>query len=134
MLQYIVVTPHRGEFPDPITLQCGDALCVGERYEGTEGWDGWYFCTVPGRPGGWVPEQLIARQPDGTGRALADYCARELDVDPGEVLRGSRTLNGWLWCHRAGQGPDASGWVPLMHLQADAAAGAADHAAPLHRA
>ena len=44
--------------------------------------------------------------------------ARELDVDEGDVLIGSRTLNGWLWCHRLSQAPAEAGWVPLAHLQA----------------
>lgn len=36
-MNYIVTTTHRSEFPHPITLLRGQALVVGERYEGPEG-------------------------------------------------------------------------------------------------
>lgn len=117
-MKYTVVQSHRTEFPDPITLKSGEPLSVGERYEGPEGWEDWYFCTTPSHAGGWVPRQCIAQGADGTARAAEDYCARELDVDAGEVLVGTRALNGWLWCHRPGQTPADAGWVPLAHLRA----------------
>lgn len=47
--------------------------------------------------------------------ATEDYCARELDVDPGQLLRGQRTLNGWAWCVPEAGDP---GWVPLEKLRA----------------
>jgi hypothetical protein len=115
-LKYTVIQAHRTEYPDPITLQAGEPLSVGERYEGPEGWEDWYFCTTPRHAGGWVPRQRIERGADGQGRALADYCARELDVDAGEVLIGLEALNGWLWCHRPAQTPAEAGWVPMAHL------------------
>lgn len=114
-MKYIVTTPHRSEYPDPITLNAGDALVVGEKYDGPEGWDGWLFCTTPGHAGGWVPEQVIERHADGTGRALEDYSARELNVDAGEALAGVRTLNGWAWCQRHASAE--AGWVPLANLR-----------------
>jgi hypothetical protein len=48
-MRYLVVAPHRSEFPHPITLARGQALQVGERYEGAEGWDDWYLCEAPTR-------------------------------------------------------------------------------------
>lgn len=115
-LQYIVIATHRSEYPDPITLSAGQPLHVGEKYEGPEGWDNWYFCTVFGQAGGWVPAQVIAFGADGSGRATEAYCARELDVDPGERLHGTRALNGWVWCERLAS--TEAGWVPTSHLQA----------------
>ncbi|MDN7142097.1 hypothetical protein KC131_15730 [Pseudomonas sp. JQ170] len=108
-MKYIVVEPHRSEYPEPISFAKGAALTIGERYEGAEGWDNWYFCTTPGHAGGWVPGQVIERLQGERGRALEDYCARELDVDPGERLEGGRQLNGWVWCSKG----DQAGWVPL---------------------
>lgn len=115
-LQYIVIATHRSEYPDPITLVAGQPLQVGEKYEGPEGWDNWYFCTASGQPGGWVPAQVIAFDPDGSGHATEAYCARELDVDPGDRLLGARTLNGWVWCERRESAE--AGWVPISHLRA----------------
>lgn len=58
-MRYLVVAPHRSEFPHPITLARGQALQVGERYEGAEGWDDWYLCEAADQAPGWVPAQVI---------------------------------------------------------------------------
>lgn len=114
-MKFVAVTQHRSEFPQPITFAKGAALVVGECYAGEEGWDNWYFCSTPGQCSGWVPGQVIERLHGDQGRALEDYCARELSVDPGEHLLGTRQLNGWVWCEKA----DAEqGWVPLQVLRA----------------
>lgn len=112
---YVATASHRSEYPDPIVLKQGDALIVGERYDGSEGWDDWYFCSTSAHAGGWVPAQVIARQADGSGHATEDYTARELDVDAGDVLVGGRVLNGWVWCRR--DSPAGEGWVPLLAVQ-----------------
>ncbi|KUZ94120.1 ligand-binding protein SH3 [Burkholderia ubonensis] len=116
-MNYVVTMPHRSEYPNPIRLNKGDPFVIGEKDQGPEGWDNWFFCTAPGQAGGWVPLQVIERLADGTGRALEDYTARELDVDAGETLIGLRTLNGWVWCER--RSCDDAGWVPLRNLEVD---------------
>ncbi|MFZ0156308.1 SH3 domain-containing protein [Pseudomonas sp.] len=114
-MKFIALSSHRNEYPEPITLAKGDLLAIGERYSGDEGWDNWYFCTTPGQLGGWVPDQVLERLDEGHGRALEDYCARELEVDPGDRLEGGRQLNGWVWCCRTRDG--VAGWVPLAVVQ-----------------
>lgn len=111
---YCVVRAHRSEFPNPITFCKGAPLVVGEEYEGSEGWGNWFLCHTPGQEAGWVPGQLIESLGNSAARALDDYTARELNVDEGEILTGSRILNGWLWCQKSGQ-PE-QGWVPLANL------------------
>lgn len=112
---YVVGKDHTSEYPEPITLEKGAPLCVGEAYRGPEGWDNWLFCESPGQKGGWVPAQIIEIVNDKAGRALEDYTARELNVRRGDLLLGSRILNGWVWCEKAGH-PE-SGWVPLGNLE-----------------
>ena len=114
-MDYVTVGEHRSEYPEPISFARGALLSIGEKYEGPEAWNDWYFCEVPGRPGGWVPGQIIERTGAGRGRALEDYTAKELDVDRGDRLTGCRTMNGWVWCSRAADGE--SGWVPVEVLQ-----------------
>jgi len=53
--RYLVIQDHTSEYPEPITFEKGAPLTVGEKYEGPEGWDNWFFCESPGRKGGWVP-------------------------------------------------------------------------------
>lgn len=119
--QYLVLQDHSSEYPEPITFRKGAPLSVGERYEGPEGWEDWFFCETPGQQGGWVPAQIIEYIGEGEGttrtaRAREDYTARELDVRAGDLLLGSRILNGWSWCETPNGA--ASGWVPLAKLGA----------------
>ncbi|PKM20284.1 MAG: hypothetical protein CVV11_01850 [Gammaproteobacteria bacterium HGW-Gammaproteobacteria-15] len=113
--RYIVVSSHKSEFPKPITFKKGDLLLVDEEYSGSEGWDNWYLCTTPGQEPGWVPGQIIERLENSHSRALEDYTAKELNVLEGELLIGSRVLNGWLWCEKTVS--TESGWVPLENVK-----------------
>jgi hypothetical protein len=113
--QYLVIQDHTSEYPEPITFEKGAPLTVGEKYEGPEGWENWLFCESPGQKGGWVPAQIIEIVNDKAARAREAYTARELNVRQGDVLLGSKTLNGWVWCKRPGSAE--SGWVPLSCLQ-----------------
>lgn len=113
--QYHVIRDHTSEYPEPITFVRGASLTVGERYKGPEGWDDWFFCETPGQKGGWVPVQIIETVNDKIARAREDYTARELNVREGDLLLGTRTLNGWVWCISIDS--LASGWVPLANLQ-----------------
>ena len=73
-----------------------------------------YADALPLQQPGFVPAPVIGRDAQGDALATADYCARELDVNPGQRLRGLRTLNGWAWCMpEAGE----AGWVPLEKVR-----------------
>ena len=113
--RYLVIQDHTSEYPEPITFEKGAPLSVGEKHEGPEGWENWIFCESPGQKGGWVPAQIIEIITDKTARAREDYTARELDVQKGELVIGTRVLNGWVWCEKSGS--SESGWVPLEILQ-----------------
>ena len=114
-MQYIVIQDHTSEFPAPITLEKGELLTVGEKYEGPEGWENWIFCEAQGKTGGWVPAQIIEVGADNVACALEAYTALELNVRKGELLHSSKKLNGWVWCKKCGS--SESGWVPLENLQ-----------------
>lgn len=109
-----VTVMHRSAYPRPITFEAGAVLTTGERYVGDEGWENWLWCSTADATGGWVPAQLLALASDNTARALETYTARELDVDPGDVVHVLRELNGWAWCRRTHD--QASGWVPIRNL------------------
>ena len=113
--QYLVIQGHTSEYPEPLTFEKGAPLTVGEKYEGPEGWDNWFFCQSPGQKGGWVPAQIIENVNVKNSRALEDYTAKELNVQEGDLLLGSRTLNGWVWCEKPGS--LESGWVPCLCLR-----------------
>jgi len=52
---------------------------------------------------------------DGYAMMLEDFTNRELDVVEGQILKGERQLNRWLWAARTSDG--ATGWVPLANIQ-----------------
>lgn len=114
-MNYLVIKAHRSEFPNPISFKKGALIIAGEKYDGPEDWEDWYYCTIPGHESGWVPRQIIERTEGDAGQALEDYTAMELDVDEGDVLTGARILNGWVWCRNAAA--SIEGWVPLENLQ-----------------
>lgn len=112
-----VITAHHSEFPDPIAFTKGTALTVGAKYAGPEGWDNWYFCTLPTHSGGWVPSQIIDRtsHTPSQGVALEDYTAQELNVRLGDMVAVLKNLNGWMWCKNLLT--QQSGWVPAASLE-----------------
>jgi hypothetical protein len=115
MKKYLVIQDHTSEYPEPITFAKGTPLVVGEKYTGPEGWDNWLFCDTAGQKGGWVPAQLIEITDGKIARAREDYTARELNVQKGDLLIGSRAMNGWVWCMNPAN--SESGWVPLANLE-----------------
>lgn len=114
-MKYIAIKNHRSEFPEPITFAKGDHLQIGEEYKGPEDWDNWHFCTTTNHQEGWVPAQIIKWTDTGNGIATQDYTARELDVNEGDELSASKSINGWAWCCRLSD--QQTGWVPLEILQ-----------------
>ena len=114
-VRFTATDRHISEYPDPLSFTRGTSLIIHERYVGKEGWDDWFYCTIPGRTGGWVPGQLLARSEETyRGIAKEDYTARELEVEKGDEVAGLRSLNGWMWCERLSDGQP--GWVPLALL------------------
>lgn len=113
--KFVVTEPHRSEYPSPITFEKGAPLRIGEKYSGSENWEDWYFCSTPRQKDGWVPGQVIEWIDDNSGIAKEAYTAKELNVDAGEVVIGSKELNGWIWCRRISQPEE--GWVPLKNIR-----------------
>ena len=80
-----------------------------ESYAGPENWENWMFCHEEYNRKGWVPEQIIRKDMNGTGIIIKQYTAKELNVNIGERLIGLEELNEWVWC----EGRDGEkGWVP----------------------
>lgn len=115
--QFKATGVHISEYPDPINFAKGTPLLIHDKYEGDEGWENWYFCVIPEHSGGWVPGQLIEWSDDRHhGTSKESYSARELNVSTGDILTGTREMNGWVWCLRSSD--QKEGWVPKSLLQA----------------
>ncbi|MDP7980631.1 SH3 domain-containing protein [Bacillus sp. WLY-B-L8] len=113
-MNYVVIQKYRTNYPNPISLVQGQSFIIGDKYNGPEKWDNWYFCiTVDKNSSGWVPAQLI--QWKGTeGIAKGNYTAKELNVDEDEHLVGLKELNGWIWQRVLTL---EKGWVPKENVK-----------------
>ncbi|PEB51888.1 hypothetical protein CON65_15205 [Bacillus pseudomycoides] len=115
-MKYIAIWPHVSNYRDPICLEKGDMVLIGKKYAGPENWDNWVYCHEErNNREGWVPEQLIQRNADGTGFILEGYTAKELNIEVGEILIGLHEWNGWIWCGNLEK--EAEGWVPKQNLK-----------------
>lgn len=88
-----VIKRHTGEFPDPIVISQGDKLAAGEKYQGPEDWNNWYFRETRARTGGRAPGQLVQWPGHGEGEALEDYSAEEMNVGAGETGEAGDRFN-----------------------------------------
>lgn len=114
-MNYEVIEAHESNYPNPITIKKGTKVKVGDKYNGPENWEKWRYCyTLDNRTEGWVPEQLLVIENE-YGIILEDYTAKELNVEKGEIIKGMRELNGWLWCIKIIDGDE--GWLPKEKLR-----------------
>ncbi len=105
-----VLSAYQRAYADPIRMQAGEALSLGDK---KSEWPGWIWCTSRDGKSGWVPAKYVERQ-GNAGVALCDYDAAELSVRAGQVLSLGQAESGWVWCmNPEGQ----SGWVPLECLE-----------------
>lgn len=104
--QYRVTQTHTPGNDQPLRAQCGERFSYERR---PTSWAGWLWCWQPGGRAGWVPEAWVSIE--GTECVFQrDYEARELRVEPGEVLQGLLVEAGWLQARRSS---GETGWVPL---------------------
>jgi len=113
-MRYRVTEGRISEFPDPIVLTQGESVELGERSQSQE-WPNWIWCKA-GAKAGWVPEQIIEVQKEGTGLVLASYTAHELTIKQGDIILSDKELNGWVFGYTEGR-PDEHGWVPLENVE-----------------
>lgn len=108
-----VTASHRPPPGEPIVLKKGDLVEVGREFTEDPEWPDWIECTSEDNRKSWVPKQFI-EQTGKKGRAICDYSAKELSVDPGEMLRVIKSLNGWAWAENAA---GETGWLPIRNIE-----------------
>ena len=113
-MKYRVIKTRKSECQNLVIIFKGDKLIVGEKYNECEDWGDWYFCEVQNHIKGRVPKQVIKWLSRNEGEALANYFAKEMSVEVGELLIGTQALNGWIWCQNFSS--QEEGWVPLENL------------------
>lgn len=105
-----VIEEHRNEFLNPISLNEGDEVIIGN--EDSE-YIGWVFCTaIKSNISGWVPKQLIKGNYADGGVVTEDYSAIELNVTTNQMVIIKKEVNEWAWCFNG----ETHGWLPLNKL------------------
>ena len=112
---YTVIQQYEDSNPDPIILNTGDVVQLGEEYKEDAAWPNWIRC-ISKKTGksGWTPLQILQINGE-TAVATTNYTAKEMTVTVGDVVTGHHELNGWLWCVRASE--KQNGWVPKNCLK-----------------
>ena len=106
----VVIEDNDPTYPDPIQVDRGDPLIVGE--EDSE-YPGWIWCENQYGKRGWVPDDCIETL-GSESRARYDYSAVELRARQGERLVSIESKYGWVLCSNSdGQ----RGWLPLTKVR-----------------
>lgn len=122
MKKYIVVEKWIESYENPIVLKKGESVTVDLSVkESDPEWIDWVWCIADNGMTGWVPVQILKvykTLPHELQTAVVseDYSAYELPVNKGDIVIGSRVLNGWLWCRV--ENKDKEGWVPMRNVKA----------------
>jgi SH3-like domain-containing protein len=103
----MVLKPHAPEPGQPVQLNAGDPVRVGEE---SAAYPGWVRITAPDGRQTWAPEGYVRGRLGRTGRMLVDYDATELDVKERDQVTVLLENKGWAWV-RTDDGRE--GWIPL---------------------
>jgi hypothetical protein len=107
--RFCVIQSYAIQYGNPITLQVGDAVILGEEEKDPK-WKGWIWVENATHKG-WIPIQILEISPDRkTGKVLGDYTAKEVDVEKGDTVTKIKTLNGWCWVKN--ERTNEEGWIP----------------------
>jgi hypothetical protein len=108
--QLVMIEDNEPTYPDPIQVNQGEVLIVGE--EDSE-YPGWIWCENQEGKRGWVPDDCIETV-GSESRAKYDYSAVELRARVGDRLIPLESKYGWVLCtNSAGD----RGWLPLTKVR-----------------
>lgn len=111
-MDYLVIKEHETEYPNPITLEIGERVIIGEEHEAVES-ENWVYCIkADNSKGGWVPKQIIDYEKE---IILRDYSAKELTIAEGAIVEGIEEMNGWLLSKNKLTGE--TGWIPMENIK-----------------
>ncbi len=108
-----VIKNYVTKYNDPIILFEGDLVKLGEEEKQMK-WHGWIRASSENNSG-WIPKDIVDSKDGVTGIITAEYSAKKLSVNAGEVLTLIKELNGWLWVKNTVSGEE--GWIPKENAE-----------------
>lgn len=108
MVTHKISKSYKTKYPNPIELDIGDVVILGEEEE-EEKWKGWIWVESKTNKG-WVPIQIIEFMHKKKGILKEKYSAKELNVKTGEKIMKIQSLHGWTWVKKVDSNEE--GWIP----------------------
>ena len=102
MNKYVVVTPWKETYENPIVLFGGQEVMVDKSKANDDpDWQGWVW-VVSADNSGWAPMQILTVVEEADAhlwRASVneDYTAKELTIQTDDIVYGDKEMDGWLW-------------------------------------
>ena len=110
---YKVIEAYKSPYPDSIIFDQGEDVEVGEKYEEDPDWNDWYWCEAADGKKAWIPGQYLDIHGNG-GRLNTEYDAKELSLQPDEVVTVYKIVNGFAIAENS-NGEVA--WAPLRNMK-----------------
>ena len=106
----VVIKNHKSDFPNPLILNKGERLAIGDK---KTNFVGWIWCIAVDGNCGWVPEKFVKKTEDNC-MMLVDYDSTELAVTVGENLTILSQESDWVLCLNS---KNKRGWIPLENVR-----------------
>ncbi|MBU0711777.1 hypothetical protein KJ762_02330 [bacterium] len=110
---YRVVKSYQSPYPDSIFFKNGEQVTIGKEFHDDPDWKDWVWCESDHGGKAWTPKQFLEIT-ENRGILNRDYNARELVIEPGEIITVSEIMNGFGMSEKS---DGCRGWVPLNHLE-----------------
>ncbi|MBN2601381.1 MAG: hypothetical protein JXR87_05275, partial [Candidatus Marinimicrobia bacterium] len=110
---YHVIKTYQSPYPNPVIFNKGDSVIIGKEFHDIPDWKDWVWCKYKTGCRAWIPKQYLVIS-GNLGILNRDYNARELSVEPGEIISIFEIINGFGMAEKS---DGDKGWVPLNHLE-----------------
>ena len=90
---------------DPICLEVGDRVVVGDA---DRTWPGWVWAKNAAGAAGYVPVEMLKELGDGRFETTEAFDPTVLTIRRGDRLESLRQIHGWHWCRNE---KAVEGWV-----------------------
>lgn len=107
-----VIKAYEVVYPNAIRV-LKDAVILILREETNPEWAGWLWCRSEDGQEGWISKDYLEVN-GSSATMIKDYDAREVAVQPEELVQVLKEEHGWVWVKKS---DSSEGWIPLANLE-----------------